>query len=1310
MQIKKILIVFAAVISVSFLQAKDDFVQAKELVKRGFQIPKLDTNFPSQQLFSIADIGPKTYNINFSTSLKMTRSAEYKLMNEAKGCPMLHVKASTVVIDLNGSTMYKSPTDGNGNPTENCVAIEVGYSPRQLAADATLKQPHDVVIRNGVFADFDVAIVVHTGVKNVTFEDVTIINSVVGAVCLGLQPLAAGGQGKVASCVFKNVKIVGQNAAGRSVLVGGKAPLDWAKAKFENSDSTGLNSDALGYGYGADVFMPLAHNPVANNTSAYVYSGLVLDDTENMLLSDVLVSSLGFDGDAGGNTAEASVVQGIAIRSSSSIFVENVQSVNHVSAMTTNDLFLKNVVSSSWKHALFGDSKVTQQEAAAALSNEGLTSYGVKAESSYAITLHNVTCNRHVAPDKAYSLYVQAGNVYDVSNFSADYNEADFVAGCYASNTKNIVLQGYSSNYNIAQITSAFSAGISLNSCMNVELADCKVQHNQGGDFAGIHLVGGQAYKAEDLAIDYNGGTSKTVGLFCQTNIENLSVDGLSVSNNFSTADFVTAVHMQNAQAVTLQKLRCNYNNSSTAGGNVTGMYFEAVGAEALGVQSLHLADVEMNNNSCTVAGKKVQGIIVENGDSISIDTIAMNGNVGASDVIGYQFATKVNNLEVSHFSVNGNSSSGGNVKGCTCDDAQNVYYEHGSMSGNSTTGGAGDVYGIELLAVETARVRDVAMNNNVCNGGNVYGIAMDGGQSVSIDGLNCNYNQSGTLFAVYGIQATTGLYGSYFSRVSCNNNVGGLAVYGLDIENASSLTMNSIAAVSNAAVEHARGLYIHGGEIISCKQADLSANKVTALLSDPDLDDNAPAVHAENALQLGDISKHAPSQFTTGAYGAYLDSIDGLIFEQVQASRNNGFRATGIAAKNVYEAKFKDCLTSYQAATGNYFIDDPFAAVPLFTEVSVPLAQQNTIFGGLPDDTTVDIVSCVKDIFHAVSSLRAIHDHFEFDFASMTEYGYRKTIVSTQLLLRAIIAQFRRYGTALGLHMHDCNNCHVLGHQAIGNQSEKDSAIGLVTTGSAIGHIIDGGIFSNNEGWTDSKKQQDVNETIDITQIMTFWQKLGMQMLNVDGTDNTVALPAQILKTYLDRLPLTMSVPFVYKGRLVVSFDANSAPFYELIHPVGGMGAGIVIGDAASNIEIKNCVCASNQGGAGQAYGILQDVTTSGIVQDNRIYQMHVNTLGYGYGLTELSFQSNSVHAGNVLFGNAIDRMLNANYFVPYSPEYHSQLSFQVKTIHNGDFSVMANALPYDNIEISFVAERSADLNMPDDVKNSWIDQAYAN
>ena len=135
-------------------------------------------------------------------------------------------------------------------------------------------------------------------------------------------------------------------------------------------------------------------------------------------------------------------------------------------------------------------------------------------------------------------------------------------------------------------------------------------------------------------------------------------------------------------------------------------------------------------------------------------------------------------------------------------------------------------------------------------------------------------------------------------------------------------------------------------------------------------------------------------------------------------------------------------------------------------------------------------------------------------------------------------------------------------------------------------------------------------------------------------------------------------------------------------------------------------CDGASNNANAGRAFGMLQDTTTGLVAKDNRFYQSSANDLGYCFGMCETTVQSNSVHVGNVMFGNSVGDNANFNYAIPFDPAAHPNIYFPRKTAYNGDFTQFANASPFDNLVIEFVTAKQENPYAPTGMfERCWYD-----
>lgn len=140
--------------------------------------------------------------------------------------------------------------------------------------------------------------------------------------------------------------------------------------------------------------------------------------------------------------------------------------------------------------------------------------------------------------------------------------------------------------------------------------------------------------------------------------------------------------------------------------------------------------------------------------------------------------------------------------------------------------------------------------------------------------------------------------------------------------------------------------MYAKESKTLHIENSDFCVNSATECLSG----EKTRCNDAANASKF--FSKDYPS----GALGMYfLESCD-VSLRSVTACKNFAHRAAGIFALNSSDFVICDSVTSFQAATGQYFITDPFKLDDidptnniLFCEFPIPATQYSTIFGS-PD------------------------------------------------------------------------------------------------------------------------------------------------------------------------------------------------------------------------------------------------------------------------------------------------------------------------------------------------------------------------
>lgn len=1465
--------------SVLRAEERDSLVVAKEKVTRGFQAPSYDTNFPSQVLFSIADIGRTTKYIKQSVSLKMTRSADYQIETEATGSPIIKVQASTVIIDLNGFRLNKLDTDQHGVNLDRGIGIEVGYSKAELAADSSLVQPQNVVIRNGVISNFEIGIVVHAGVKSVKIEDLTISRSPVGIVFMG-----ENGK-RITSSSLDNVRVVGDDTDNQ-------LRLQWVKDKLETLTGGELNGTNTGFNYGADTFMPLEYDPVNNTNDSLVYSGIVMHYCSNMLMNNVGINAMGYDGlaheviavndasrvepdksnsnvkingDEIADTRTKSVVHGIVLNNCSSIFVDNTESSNHISAMTAYGLRVKNSSSCSFKNSVFSNNEVatiqnalsdpvydfssllsaertaiTNAQTALETAHDVVVTPGVKSEAdttsaTYVVDALDPTTNPLTASviignqislvDTAITNAQTDADAAQTPNYDQDAEVIDDMSDIkLAMQTYQTNLDTFTTNYNfvsgsenvalerndvtsekndlitfkdvvgvdatvkaeaekmtaattgyidlaLAPTTDFVTAAATIDTQITAsttarDVADAAkvgVEDQDVVDAMNDAIIALQALKnalyvdsnnhllsaydfttdlsAERTALTTADGilqvTKEVVTAGVKTESEKITDTYIPAALD-KTADPIAAVadvtnqlaliataksaaqsaansakipntladaalfSLMDTVTSTMQAYRTALYNLVGVGLHVRGMYFSSCDA-------MQLAHITCNRNQ---ADNSVNGVLVDTGNVIELIDVMCDHNEVDADNVGtikgihlknvntavlkevttnYNIATEsltgiyletVVSAEMDDVSASNNTVSTG------ADDDAVMYGIHATdgnsfdinnVSCNYNTG-EGVTKGIYLSNITAVEMHEVFSNNNQSSTADSVGIQIDNGNSFLVEGVSSSYNLGKTTSHGMLFNSPSAFE---MSNITADHNrladSTGTVARGIYFNTPTSMLIENLTSSNNKGQTIGEGLRIENGSTISIKDAVCSINTAQAFAS----------AEESTKVTAADTSKHASYNFPSGAAGVYVKNTKDCNFENVFASKNKGPRAVGIYASGCDNSSWRSCTTTFQEATGNYFINNPFSGITV-TSLDVVDNQAATIFGGAPSTGTVDLKAATAVFLNAVKNIKTNQWLLELT----PNYNNDKDFASSLLLLRAAMAQFRLFSTATGLHLHGCANCIVEDMFSVGNVSEQDSAFGFVCTGSNNGHIIIRGKFAGNESWTKSALGAVVADKYSLAAVKPFWDVVSSQATTDFSNDANYTSERTNTKVVGLR-----TIPF-HEVKMDAGFGGDVD--YELVNPIGGMAAGIVLGDGAQNIEVRGADCSNNKGNSGQAYGILQDVTSAALLQDNRLYQCDVNLLGICFGLAEMVAQSNSIHVGNILFANKIGDYLNSNYVVPFNPDDPFDLSFPLKTGYNGDVGNFANASAYDNIEIRFVHPAPNSQYMGNDVATS--------
>jgi hypothetical protein len=970
----------------------------------------------------------------------------------------------------------------------------------------------------------------------------------------------------------------------------------------------------------------------------------------------------------------ALTVRGLLVTAAAtSVVMKNVQ-VNNTTA-TTSASATSNTTGVEFTTSLTGATidglQVNNTSAGAA----GGATYGIKIDDANGVTMKNVQCNGTTSASGAFDLYGLA----------------------LTTSAKNIVLE-------------------------NIEVNNCtKSIANQTFAF---YVENANGMDIKNLSASGNTGVTQCIGARFTGTAKNISIDGLQVNNN--TAATAYGLHMAAPNAVTIKNI-CATGNAATGGG-CFGMY------AATSAANLIVDGANVSNNSGTTT---VGGMYLATADSVQLKNITANNNGGTLNgiAIGIQCGGTASDVLLENIVASGNY-------------------------GSAPTSGAGGIY----FAGTNSGInfKNVVATNNIVTGvvgeGTTYtagtyafGIKLASGRALTFEDINCSYNvgpnaTQSTNVSTAGLWNTVSCAGMWLvnptsvemKNVTCDyNTLGGTSAaaytFGILLDNPSDVTIDSVSCSHNVGNAHVSGIFANSGSSVSVSNGQFVNNMMQGTAG-ADVQTNAVTITPN-----GNLSKHtvlpntavdaigwvtgaeadglfdAPESIK-GAFGIFAKDVEGVSLDTVSACKNTGFRAIGVELLGCAGVQMTDCVTSMQSADGVLFLDDADSATvglaaneiagesgTLGRAVTIPalylsadsVAITPDIFG-IDFNPVIDVINLQTTMVQALNNAKLLKDNPTETFDVL--YPYYADFVRAEILVRAAVAKKRAWGVAVGTQIQNCAGVQIDNLTACTNSAEKDSAIGLIFANHCTDCTVLGGQFTSNQAWTDSALQitPGTDEgTIDITAMNKFWKALGVDLPNSESDD-----------TYGDYVTSAsddygiLSTTDVTAGRFLVLLT-NDVTEKELCTPCGPVAAGIIIGDTSERVTVSDVVCAGNNGNAGQAYGLLHDVSTSAVVQNSQFYQNVTNTCGIAFGLAEFTPQSGSIHFGNTAFGNQYENFVNSNYMVPFAPPTYD---FPVKIGYNGDIANLANASVYDNIEVRFSYGLPTDpTHLPDGVAADW-------
>lgn len=203
-----------------------------------------------------------------SGHFELRQGGDYQVMQDG---PMIQLLASGVTINLNHYSV--------NNTTQNnlLVAIEVGYSQEYLDMHKGVQQISNVIIKNACFTNFDVGILVHPGVNNITIENCKLDGVSCGIVFIGKCNEKSK---SIIKATVKDCTVLGHSCNHYASLMKLKKYIE-----VQNQAGEFYNN-----------FMPMFKDFSigSNEENVYTYTGIFANFVHGLELDNVYVQSIGY--------------------------------------------------------------------------------------------------------------------------------------------------------------------------------------------------------------------------------------------------------------------------------------------------------------------------------------------------------------------------------------------------------------------------------------------------------------------------------------------------------------------------------------------------------------------------------------------------------------------------------------------------------------------------------------------------------------------------------------------------------------------------------------------------------------------------------------------------------------------------------------------------------------------------------------------------------------------------------------------------------------------------------------------------------
>jgi WD40 repeat protein len=599
-------------------------------------------------------------------------------------------------------------------------------------------------------------------------------------------------------------------------------------------------------------------------------------------------------------------------------------------------------------------------------------------------------------------VYNKSQNCDGLIGIEIGWTPVELAADSSRLQPKNIVIKNVGLN--------AFDCGILVhNGVARIAIENVNINNTCIGlIFAGKILDGIEGVKIQNLAIFGDGQNHKTCLVSLKTLLETtygygadyfiklvadpLNSDTVDVYSYYGI--WLNYVSNANLRNILIKDVGYNYVEYGSLG---NGNRSQAIGVMCKNSKQIKIDSMTINMVSSEIKAASLQ---LDNSSGISIQKSNFSYNVSVKKAVGIE----ITNDTLADYS----------VTACKLDQVECQSHVSDDVA----------------MGMDLSSVRGLAGYNLSCkfNNGAIssYGIYLKKGYT--IDFKHSTFSENTSTRQTNDVATTSGI-----------------AAYGFYGENINSMQHDHVDFCSMQALNSAYGIYLKNCTSCRFDTCQFIANIATQMRSG-----EAAAIRA--AQDAAEISKHAPvvDAASTGGYGAFLTGTNYVRFFDCLANSNSGHRAIGLSFKTCRAIAVYDTFASTQYATGSV-IDSTFQTDNIANPSAIEIKSVHLplLFGGILK-TSVDALTTTDLFLQKMSSIRASQIA-----GNAPSYADLIAVTATSSLLEGMIARYRLWGVAMGIHANSVTGFLLKNCTCVGNVSVFDSGVGLCFTGRNTDHTV---------------------------------------------------------------------------------------------------------------------------------------------------------------------------------------------------------------------------------------------------------------